>query len=210
MKNKSIKKDATILTISKMVNLIITMFTAMLLSRFRSLEEYGVYSELSLVLSLLTTLCLLGLPNAINFFLPRAENEEEKKKFLSTFFCLNTILSVIAGIVMVISMPIMVWYFKNKSIYGFYYFALLMPWAKITIQERANYFVADNKTMKLIKHTIGNSLLLLGIIVLTQLINQDFQFYMVLYVVVELFFAFLIYLDAFKGSKIRKMELDKT
>lgn len=209
MKNKSLKKDATILTISKMINLIITMITAMMLSRFRTLEEYGIYSELSLVLSLLTTICLLGLPNAINYFLPRTENDDEKRKFLETFFSLNTVLSIIAGIVMALSIPIMVWYFKNDHIYGYYYFAILMPWAKITIQERANLFVANNKTNKLIRHTILNSILLLGIVIITKLFKQNFQFYMILYVVVELLFALLVYIDVVKETKGIRFNIDK-
>ena len=121
MANKqiSLKGEASLLTVSKIVNLLITMATSMLLSRFRSLEEYGTFSELSLVLNLLTTFCLLGIPNAINYFLPRVDNDKEREKFLNTFFSLNTILSIVAGIVMAAAMPIMVWYFKTKGYMDF-------------------------------------------------------------------------------------------
>ena len=199
-KRVSLKKEASLLTISKMVNLLITMATAMLLSRFRSLEEYGTYSELTLVLNLLTTLCLLGIPNAINYFLPRVENDGEKQDFLNTFFSLNTILSIVAGIVMAASMPLLVWYFKNDGIYGFYYFAVIMPWAKITIQERGNLLVASHKTKTLIVHTFLNSFCLLGIILFTQVIHQGFQFYMYLYVAVEVVFSLLVYWEVTKLS----------
>lgn len=195
-KEVSIKKEASLLSISKMANLIITMCTSMLLARFRTLEEYGTYSQLALLLNLITTLCLLGLPNAINYFLPRSDNEQEKQDFLQTFFSLNTILSSVAGIIMVISLPISVRYFKNNDIYGFYYFAMLMPWAKITIQERANLFVAAKKSNTLVWHTIANSFALLAIIVLTKILNQSFQFYMIMYVAVELIFAAFVYLEA--------------
>lgn len=197
-KSISLKKEASLLSISKMTNLLITMATSMLLSRFRSLEEYGTYSELSLVLNLLTTLCMLGIPNAINYFLPRAESADERRDFLQTFFSLNTFLSIIAGVVMVVSVPFLVWYFNNEGIYGFYYFAVLMPWAKITIQERGNLFVASNKSKTLIWHTIANSLALLAIILLTKLFDQNFHFYMILYVIVELIFAGCVYYQAYK------------
>lgn len=207
-KDTSIKKEASFLTISKMANLVITMATSMLLARFRTLEEYGTYSQLSLVLNLLTTLCLLGLPNSINFFLPRADSDEERRNFLQTFFSLNSILSFAAGVVMAISLPILVWYFDNNGIYGFYYFAILMPWAKITIQERGNLFVAAGKTSTLIWHTVLNSVALLLIIILTKVINQNFQFYMVLYVIVELAFAMLVYFQAKRISGRLSFHLD--
>lgn len=212
MANKqiSLKGEASLLTVSKMVNLLITMATSMLLSRFRSLEEYGTFSELSLVLNLLTTFCLLGIPNAINYFLPRVDNDKERENFLDTFFSLNTILSIVAGIVMAAAMPIMVWYFKNQGIYGFYYFAIIMPWAKITIQERANLLVASHKTKTLIAHTFLNSIFLLGIILFTQLIHQNFQFYMYLYVGVEVLFGILVYWEVAKISGKLRFHIDRT
>lgn len=211
MANKqiSLKGEASLLTVSKMVNLLITMATSMLLSRFRSLEEYGTYSELSLILNLVTTFCLLGIPNAINYFLPRVETDKEKEIFLNTFFSLNTILSVVAGAVMAAAMPLMVWYFKNQGIYGFYYFAIIMPWAKISIQERANLLVASHRTKALIIYTFLNSISLLGIILITQLIKENFQFYMYLYVGVEVLFAFLVYLEAAKISGNFHFHIDK-
>lgn len=208
-KEISLKKEASLLTISKMINLIITMLTSMLLSRFRSLEEYGTFSQLSLILSLLTTFSMLGIPNSINYFLPRIENDEEKQSFLNTFFGLNTLLSVIAGSLMVIVIPIMVWYFNNKNIYGFYYFAAIMPWAKITIQERGNLLIALHKTTKLIFYTFLNSVSLLVIIVFTHTIHQSFKFYMYMYVAIEVLFAFLVYFEGLNNSGRISLHIDK-
>lgn len=205
----SLKKEASLLTLSKTVSLLITIVTAMLLSRFRSLEEYGTFSQLALVLNLLITLCLLGIPNAINYFLPRVDNEWEKQDFLNTFFTLNTILSVVAGIVMVASMPILVRYFKNHRLYEFYYFAIIMPWAKITIQERGNLLIASRKTKTLTIYMFLNSLCLLGIILFTQIIHQNFQFYMRLYVVVEMVFALLVYWEVHKLSGKFRFHINK-
>jgi len=69
------------------------MITAMLLSRFRTLEEYGTYSQLLMVINIATTFFMLGLPNSINFFLARAENNNERQKFLSVYYTLSTVLS---------------------------------------------------------------------------------------------------------------------
>ncbi len=209
-KKLSLKGEASLLTASKMINLLITMATSMLLSRFRSLEEYGTFSELSLVLSLITTFCLLGIPNAIHYFLPRTESDGERENFLNTFFTLNTLLSVAAGAAMAAAVPLMAWYFKNRGIYGFYFFAVIMPWAKITIQERANLLVASHKTKTLIVHTLANSLCLLGIIVFTRVIHESFRFYMVLYVAVEVLFGLLVYRETAKISGKFRFRLDKT
>ena len=62
-KTTSLGKDTVLLTISKMMTLVITMLTGMMLSRFRSFEEYGTYSQLMLVVTLFTSIFMLGLPN---------------------------------------------------------------------------------------------------------------------------------------------------
>ena len=46
--NTSLGGDALRLTISKALTLCITMVTTMLLARFRTLEEYGTYSQMLL------------------------------------------------------------------------------------------------------------------------------------------------------------------
>ena len=135
--------------------------------------------------------------------------DSERKNFIQTFFSINTIMSVVAGIAIVVSLPLLVLYFDNEGLYQFTYFAALMPWAKITIQERSNLFVAAHKTKTLIWYTLVNSIALLGIIILTKICNQTFRVYMVLYVLVELFFAATVYIEAKKLTGSLSFKIDK-
>ena len=194
----SLKREASLLAVCKMANLVVTMLATMLLSRFRTLDEYGTYSQILSVITLVTTLLLLGIPNAINYFYPRFDTDIERRDFLQTFFGINTIMSIIAGFLMVTCVPLFVFYFKNNSIWDFVYLFALLPWAQITIQERSNLFVASHKTKVLVTYIILNSAALLGIVILTQAINQTFQFYMALYVIVETIFAITVYYEARK------------
>ena len=66
-KSRSLGSDALQLTMSKMVVLLISMVTGMLLSRFRSFEEYGTYSQIIMVITLATTIVMMGLPNSLNY-----------------------------------------------------------------------------------------------------------------------------------------------
>ena len=72
-KKNNLGADAIKISASKIISLGMTMVTTMLLSRFRTLEEYGTYSQMLLVIGLVTSVCMLGLPNCINYFLARAE-----------------------------------------------------------------------------------------------------------------------------------------
>ena len=55
-------KDAVGVTISKVVVSAISIVYTMLLARFRTLEDYGTYSELLLSVNIVSTVFFLGLP----------------------------------------------------------------------------------------------------------------------------------------------------
>ena len=118
MKN-AVGRDAVKLTITKMITLAITMVNAMLLSRFRTLEEYGTYSQILMVINLAVSLFTLGLPNSINYFVARTEETEERRHFLSNYYTLNTLLCVVMGVVLLFLTPCFETYFKNAYIRNF-------------------------------------------------------------------------------------------
>ncbi len=195
MDNKySLGGEAVRLTISKVVTLCITMITTMLLSRFRTIEEYGTYSQILLIINLFISLLMLGLPNSINFFLARAETKEERQHFLSVFYTLSTILSIIIGTVLVLCIPLIESYFHNKQIHRFYYFLALYPWASIILSSIENILVVYRRTQFLMAFRIIYSAVILGITLLVQFAGYGFTTYMIVFVAVNALFAVFVYI----------------
>ena len=191
--NPSLGGEAVRLTLSKVITLCITMITTMLLSRFRTTEEYGTYSQLLLVINLFTTLIMLGLPNSINYFLARAEDEEERRNFLSVYYTLSTILSIIIGTVLVLGIPIIEGYFHNNSISKFYYFLALYPWASIVSASIENILVVYKKTNFLMAYRVVHSAALLLAVLVVQWLGYGFEMYMIIFVIVNCLFGLSVY-----------------
>ena len=145
-KSTTLGGDAVRLTLSKVLTLCITMATTMLLARFRSFQEYGTYSQLLLVINLVSSLLMLGLPNSINYFLARADKQEDRRKFLSLYYVLSTSISFVIGLVLVLAIPLIELYFKNYTIRYFYYFLAIYPWASIVSSSIENVLVVYKKT----------------------------------------------------------------
>lgn len=192
-KTKSIVKDASLLTLSKIVSMTMSMLSAMLLSRFRSLQEFGTYSQINLVVYLAVSVIMLGLPNSLNYFLPRADNQEEQDLFLSTYLSLGSLLALTAGAVLLLGLPLIVGFFKNPDISAFTYVLALLPWTRVFISSNSNLLVASGQTRRLIVYSIAISAVQLLIILATQWSQQGFAFYMVLYVASEAAFAMMTY-----------------
>ena len=206
---QSMARDAVKLTASKVLTLIISMVTAMLLSRFRTLEEYGTYSQLLMVINITTSIVSLGIPNSINYFLARAESNQEKQKFLSVYYSLNTVISFATGLVLVLSAPLIASYFNNPLISSFIYFLAVFPWTQIIQSSIENLLIVYQKTTGIIAFRLLNSIMLILVIVAVQLFHWDFKAFLILFLLIQVLFSIATYLIAGKLSGKLKVDLNK-
>lgn len=191
----NLSANAMILTASKILNTAIALLSTMLLARFRTLEEYGTYSQIQSVVSIATAVLLLGLPNSINFFLPRAETQKQKDVFLSLFYCLGTALSLLAGVILLLCSPLICTYYKNEQIKVYTYVLGLLPWINVITHSISNLLVATGNTKRLLVYNLLRSVSTLLIIFLVQIFEGNFQWYMAIYILVESFFALWVYME---------------
>ena len=208
-KSTSLGKETVLLTFSKMATLAISTLTSMMLSRFRSFEEYGTYSQLNLVITLFTSIFMLGLPNSINYFLARANSRAEQQKFLGVYYTLSTLLSVLMGIALALAAPLIAGYFKNPAVLTFVYFLLLYPWTNVTSSSVENILVVYHKTRFLTGYRIIHSLCLLGSVLAVQWLGLGFREYMVVNLAIHCLFALTVYTIAYRTSGGFRPHLDK-
>lgn len=201
--------DALILTFAKFLTLLLTLVSGMLLARFRTLTEYGTYSQIMMTVTLVCSILMLGLPNSINYFLARAETIKEKDEFLSVYYTLNTLLSFFVGVVLIIAVPILEKFYKNSLISSFWYFLAVYPWTKIILSSVEHFLVVYKKTKFLLVFKLLHGIFLLGCIVVIKIFNGTFMQYMLLYLLVEGAFALWIYFIVKSNCDNFKFKLDK-
>ncbi|MBQ5825699.1 MAG: oligosaccharide flippase family protein [Clostridia bacterium] len=201
--------NAVKLTAAKFITLGISMVSSMLLARFRSLTEYGTYSQMMMAVSLVSSLLMLGLPNSINYFLGKAKSDEERADFLSVYYTLSTLLSLIVGAALVASVPLLEIYFKNDLISTFWYFLATYPWTRVIMSGTENLLIAYNKSNMLMVFKVLNSILLLAIILIIQVFGGTFVQYIILYLVVEGAFTLWTYIIAKKNAKKLRVSFNK-
>lgn len=188
-KKASVGKDAVTLTASKIMVSLIGLVTSMLLARFRTLSEYGTYSQIIMITDLVSTILLLGLPNSINYFLAKAESEEEKQKFLSVYLTLSTVLTIIIAICLYCAMPMIIDYFNNPTITTFAYVFAVYPWSSLMINSLGNTCIVYGKANRLIIFNIVHAVTTLLILLVSKVLGLNFKWYMVLYMISMFLFA---------------------
>ncbi|HIW74041.1 MAG TPA: oligosaccharide flippase family protein [Firmicutes bacterium] len=192
MKN-AVGRDAVKLTAAKMITLAITMVNSMLLSRFRTLEEYGTYSQILMVIQLAVSLFMLGLPNSINYFVAKEEEEDKRRHFLSNYYTLNTLLCIVMGVALLLLTPCFEMYFKNGYLRSFAYVFLVYPWSRVIMSSIENLLVVYQRTHLLIGFTIFHSLSNVAVILLAIWLQWNFRFYMVVFIASEAVLTLAVY-----------------
>ena len=206
-RKSSLGGDIVKLSFSKVGISVIALVTGMLLSRFRTLEEYGTYSQMTLVINLLSTVIMLGLPNSLNYFLAKADNNKERQEFLSVYYSLSTLLSIIVGAILVAATPLLVLYFNNPLIESFWYYLALYPWTRVICSGIGNILIVYKRSNGVVTFRIANSIAILGTILFVQLMNWGFTAYMILYICVEIIFTIIVYVIAYRLANGIKFSL---
>lgn len=181
--------DALALTISNFAVSLLGMISSMLLARFRTLNEYGTYSQVIMVVDLVSTILLLGLPGCVNYFLAKTDSESERQKFLSIYLLISTIMTVIIAVCLFLATPLIVAYFKNPYISAFAYVFALYPWASIMINSLSNVCVVYGLAKRLVLFNFLHAVATLLLLLLARVFNLTFQTYTVLYIGSMLLFA---------------------
>lgn len=207
--NKSIGKSAVWLTTTKLLSLLLIMAIEMILSRFRTLEEYGTYSQILLVVNLTITTLMLGLPNSINYFLAKADSDIERGKFVSNYYTLSTFVSLITACLLYFLSPFIISYFQNGLIKSFLFLLIILPWVKITNASIDNLLVVYDKLKILSVYRILQSLIMLMMAAYSVYTKMTFHTYMINYIVLEIISTFAIYIIVYKVSFDFKFYLNK-
>ena len=100
----------------QIVTTILGLIITKLLSVNFSLKEYGTYSQALLVTTTVTSISILGLTNATNYFYNRTDDEVIQKKYISTIFSIQYIVGSIFAILIIVFRGEIALYFSNEKL----------------------------------------------------------------------------------------------
>lgn len=188
----SLGGDSLKLMLSKILNVIFSFISIFFLVRYLTIEDYGIYTQLILIVSVFSALFFLGLPFSLNFFLGKSNSNEEREEFLSIFYTLSLLVSLLVGMIILVSLRYISGYFGNEKILNFGYFLFFYPWILFTINSVENVLIIYSKIKKLIFFRIINNLFILGSVVLLVIFELSFEQFILLFFLIQLSFACIV------------------
>lgn len=145
MQKNNLAKDSIILAIVRAVTICTSLVQTMILSRIMSLTEYGVYSQLLIVISIVTTFSNLGLNNAINYFYNRYQQDKQKARYINVIFALTIEAGLIGAIIIFALRRLIADYYKSPIIMGLMIYIVLRPMLANIISLYQSLYISVGK-----------------------------------------------------------------
>lgn len=119
--------DSLVLTFVRVVTACISILIYKLLAVNFSLDEYGVYSQAILVSTTVTSITIMGMSDAINYFYNRDKGGEVGKSYVETTFALQIIIGVIGAIAILVFKNQIAAYFDEPKVAGMMIYVAFIP-----------------------------------------------------------------------------------
>lgn len=141
--------DSFFLIFVRVITLVLGILITRVLSGHFSLQEYGTYSQIMLLITTISSMTTLGMMDGINFFFCREGVAEKRDSYISTIFGLQYIVGAfVSAMVLLCTVPIAK-YFGNDSVKPLIIFAAVLPIIQNTIQLLQVLFVAIGKAKQI-------------------------------------------------------------
>lgn len=137
--------NSILLTFVQGITTVLGFIITKLLSVHFSLQDYGTYSQALLVTTTVTSISILGLTNATNFFYNRTKDEKAQRIYVATIFTIQYIVGLACAIlVFALRVPISR-YFGNETLIGVLPIVALTPLFTNLIAMYQTLFVSIGK-----------------------------------------------------------------
>ncbi|HCT63592.1 MAG TPA: hypothetical protein DIC19_05780 [Erysipelotrichaceae bacterium] len=196
-------RNTLILTISKIASLIMSIAITVILSRYRTLGEYGTYAQLILIVNLSVSILSFGISNSINYFLGKYDCKEERDNFVIGYFILNTLFGIITGILLGLYSEKLGVYFNNTNIPSYRLVLLILPWSILTNSSMSFFLIFSNRSkFVLIIETTYNFVIFITALI-SSLLGIDFKSYLYFFTIVNATQSIFVYIIVHRIYKLK-------
>lgn len=159
---KGVMIDSLALTFVKLMTMLLSIISIKILSVEFSLQDYGTYSQVILIVTTTTSFSILGLTDATNYYFNQYNNNL-RISYISTVFGIQYVIGILCGIVILIFQDALRSYFNNEQLYSFFLWIALMPMFSNLLAMLQVLYISIGKTRVIVMRNLVISILRLGI-----------------------------------------------
>jgi membrane protein len=175
---KKVKKsgaalNSMLLTLVQIITIVLGIIVTKLLSVYFSLEDYGTYSQALLITTTATSISILGLTNATNYFYNRTENTESKKEYLATIFTIQYVVGISIALFLIVFRSSIANYFDNERLNNIMLIVAFTPLLTNLIAMYQNLFVSIGEAKKIAARNFVVSIIKLIAVIIACFVTKN-------------------------------------
>lgn len=201
-KTQSNSKDSIFLALTKLFTTAVGMISTMILSKMLSLEMVGTYVASNTIISLLTSLSILGLADGCNYFFNKTIDEKKQKDYVDTILGIQLFIGITIAVLVMIFRNQIVDFYDNQVLYGLMIYICLRPYFANTLLVLQILQVAIGKAKMIAVRNALMSLFKISIISLTAFWTRDIKTIFVAYIIADIIMV-ILFATSFIKEKYR-------
>ena len=138
--------DSLVLISVRLITALISIIIYKLLAVNFSLEQYGLYSQATLVATTVTSFTIMGMSDAINYFFNKDLGGEKGKSYVRTIIALQFIIGIIGAFFICFFNHQISQYFKNPEIKSLLIYVAFIPLLTNLLNMYQVLFISYGKT----------------------------------------------------------------
>lgn len=178
--------NSIILMAVQIMTTAIGLVVTKLLSVKFSLLDYGTYSQALLVTSTASSISILGLTNATNYFYNKFEDKDKKHTYVSTIFTIQYVAGLLCALIIVIFRNQIAAYFNNDRISSILLFVAFTPLFQNLIAMFQVLFVSIGKAKILAVRNLIVAIIRLITVVIACYVIQDIVTVLIVVLVLDI------------------------
>lgn len=190
--------NSIMLTFVQVITTLFGIIVTKLLSVNFSLQEYGTYSQALLLTTTVTSVSILGLTNATNYFYNRTKDKGLQHRYIATIFNIQYIVGITCSFILFFLRYELAAYLKNDDLIDIIPIVALTPFFTNLIAMFQTLFVSIGKARIIaIRNLIVSLIKMISVVISCYVLNSIIT---VLVVILILDFIQVIYFyELFKG-----------
>ena len=170
--------NSIMLTFVQVITTLFGIIVTKLLSVNFSLQEYGTYSQALLLTTTVTSVSILGLTNATNYFYNRTKDKGLQHRYIATIFNIQYIVGITCSFILFFLRYELAAYLKNDDLIDIIPIVALTPFFTNLIAMFQTLFVSIGKARIIaIRNLIVSLIKMISVVISCSCCNINIGFY---------------------------------
>lgn len=210
-KGGKLVSDSLSLSLVRVISLLIGVISTSILSHGLDLATYGIYSQGNLLISMLTSLSILGFADGVNYFFNKFDSEEQKKRYINTLFGMQFLIGIVMAACVLVFQNAICLYFGSDGIKAYLIYLCFRPMLSNYTAMLQNIYISVGKAKEIALRTTIVAIVKLVAICLCVFWTKDIGTIFLLLVLMDIInVAYFIIAFSRKEFRIRLCSIDKT